>query len=1198
MSATAELEHLLTIPPANFHQPHNSIAVAHANLELLRDSGDTHYLFLRTIFETVNNLAKEELLFHCVAGFRQVVVWHWRQRFSPAFLTLVRNYLMHLGHALAHSRACRLACYAASVAIWKRAWNESPNGVYEDGTNSAHNNNGTNNPIHDELAKHMAATTTQTTLDLQTPQALFQYLHNLFQGQPLLASTYLTCLIQEFAGKSAVSYRMPLEFHKLAHAAFERDWLFVCLQWNMLNVRAVVDQIAAQGSVIPEHAQSSIQLVLDVVGWEFGHCAWDPTLLGASGGLHRTLLRPPAQWRECLASADIVAAICNVHPIVVRRNESTLAHSIRQLLLQFASLSGPMFATNDEKLCFASYLMQGTLGLLNEYKTQDDPSYLLDTLQLLTRIINNFRLALLVQLPTLVPLLQRVTAIGMQLLHDQTRECEEQSGNVNDLFEREWREEVLRLVLECGVLLCGDPWLLYSGTDEARRQAQHSLSAVLGPLYECFVQCRTRIAAIEEHYLVSTEEELDELKEDILEADLDDELSSVSAMGRLNLSASLSCLVNMLSQTTPKLLILWQGGCDATAETAGLLEECRLLCMYLSYLLTDDNKGETPAIPGAVLIACAENNALAAEVAVAVDALFKLAEAHSNKIAENPNNRCLSPILAQSFFWFLYRWAPAYIFPQDYGSVNSSNLIICEWSNPQKAQQIISFCAYLSLQHQCYWPQEKQLQYLSNQLMTSLAKRSTQVRSLIVASPFFQQTVLLHCLTAGMRHGASHEEFVAVVRAKTGDNNIPSMNMVWGYQRLPYDEKAQILTLILLACSDKTNAAANPMINDALKVVLEAFTSLTQALASNTVDREDANAVEMTCLCVELFRGVAHASEMSEPDRIPQFVTPYLAQLADLIRFYSNNQIVTDSVLRFFRDYSENFIAVLNHEQSMALFNAVAEMIKNYASNQSTPRPIHKTSSTAANAEEERAYDDIRCVIQLLINLGAKDFIDACSSEDGVKSSQVTDMIFFGLQQILPLVTQGLLNFPTLCTQFFELLFVMMDTYPHKVCTLPHGLFDSLLETLLFGMKHNDTNVAKNSLDGISSIAKEHLKTNILQPHLTQHPDLLDKCSKRLLSEVVFQNVVMDRVDAAGLAMLHLVAIDLNRFANVMQELLGQTIDDQQRNRLLAAFQKLIPKEGLTKAGDRGYEGRMVRTRFKASFAEFVAEVHAFLVLK
>jgi hypothetical protein len=195
-------------------------------------------------------------------------------------------------------------------------------------------------------------------------------------------------------------------------------------------------------------------------------------------------------------------------------------------------------------------------------------------------------------------------------------------------------------------------------------------------------------------------------------------------------------------------------------------------------------------------------------------------------------------------------------------------------------------------------------------------------------------------------------------------------------------------------------------------------------------------------------------------------------------------------------------------------------------------------------------------------------------------------------------MTQGLLQFPTLCHNFFELVGFVMDTYPEKVCKLPYDFFNSLLESLLFGMSHYNAAVSNSSLHGIASIAKEQIETQALQNHLLHHPDIFDRISHRLLADVVFQSVVVDRVEAAGMALLPVAAVDVNRFAGVVHDLTAQAPDEGQRQRLQAAFQKLMQPDVLAKAASSGYEGRLNRARFKKGFEHFVNEVHSFLVLR
>ena len=201
-------------------------------------------------------------------------------------------------------------------------------------------------------------------------------------------------------------------------------------------------------------------------------------------------------------------------------------------------------------------------------------------------------------------------------------------------------------------------------------------------------------------------------------------------------------------------------------------------------------------------------------------------------------------------------------------------------------------------------------------------------------------------------------------------------------------------------------------------------------------------------------------------------------------------------------------------------------------------------------------------------------------------------------------MTKGLLQFPSLCGQYFSLVGFMMETYPDKVATLPYELFDALLESLLFGMSHHDSAVAKSSLQGLAGMLRDHLNSKSLDQHLATSVDnggadgwLLDKVSLRLLRDVVFQNVIWDRLEAAGMAMLPLVAVDLHRFAAVVHQLTLQVpVEHQQR--LSQAFEKLIVPEVVSKVSSRGYEGRQNRIKFKKDFEEFCHEIHSFLVIR
>jgi hypothetical protein len=79
---------------------------------------------------------------------------------------------------------------------------------------------------------------------------------------------------------------------------------------------------------------------------------------------------------------------------------------------------------------------------------------------------------------------------------------------------------------------------------------------------------------------------------------------------------------------------------------------------------------------------------------------------------------------------------------------------------------------------------------------------------------------------------------------------------------------------------------------------------------------------------------------------------------------------------------------------------------------------------------------------------------------------------------------------------------------------------------------------------------------------------------------------------------LYIASIDVNRFANVVQDVSLQISNQEQRTRLDIAYTKLIQPDVLAKASANGYEGRMNRLAFRRAFELFVNEIHSFLVLR
>lgn len=1183
--------------------------------------------------------------------------------FSSIFRDTCRDFLLALGLGMGNGTNCNQngtagtplpktianACLATSAAFWKRSWRVSA-------SESAIASATATSEQQSQEETHLLQIISTHSLALASNQQNFQMgsmsTNNVFTSceqivlqsldgtttningtgttmhMSTMACTFLSSLIGEFGGSNtAASYNCSLDFHRLAHVAFEEKGIFDLLKISMGGLSGIVGTLNADTASnapvnLVELATGIVNLTIDVLSWEFGSLGGKWGRTGSSG-----LVRPPEHWREYLIRPDFLGAIFGVYTSMRGASMAgcgQLKHSLRQLLILLSSITGIVFEDKNQKIAYSGFMVDGCMsvlsnlmtefGLVKGIQTQQQLEQLesetVDMCCMITRLVTNFRVEGLSQLPNFSNMLTAIASVGAALLNISVEELKAAQGDVEMVDGGEWRDEALGMLLEAVCLLVEDHWLISRRPGNAQDAAKSALSATLAPLYHSYVTCRIEMAKMEEYYLTANAADLDEVREEIAGVNIEEEMTSACSLGRVNLSSSLACLLKLFQSCMPRLQTLFAtDGHNVSADAAALLEEARLLIMCVCHLLSDDSSGETPLIPEAIMNACSKpsiaDNAFKSGsddyvsstmiISEMLKTLMGLAEFQASRIVANPNNPNLSPLLAKTLLWFFTRWAPAYILPStsEYDSsqlMAGSDGILATWSAQDSSQHAIGFCMTLCLHYLCYWPQEPQVLDGCVSLLLGLAKRGRTVRLTMMNSTSMEHLMKLHITTASMIHASSQENKTA---ATTG----LSPEMVNGYQRIPYKYRAQILSVILIASSEIDDPKSEHIFNESLKAVQNAFSSLIDALQTKKVRIHDVYTLEMICLCVELFGGIARSSEMTHPERIPIFITPCLPQLSSLMQFYASDITICEILLRLFRDYTEQFIVMLDREQCLAVFKASADLLKAYSSNHCTSRVVHSTvkQSGETDFEEEQNYNDILCAIQLLNSIGAKDFIDTFSSQrtgKGVDSNEVIEVVFFGIQQILPLMTKGLLHFPTLCRQYFSLLGFMVETYPQKVGLLPYDLFKGLLDSMLFGMSHTDSFVSKSSLTGIASLSREHIENKTLHNHLIQSPSMFDDCTSRLLQEVIFQTMIWDRLEPAANALLPLAAIDMGRFANVVNSI-SQNLDSSKKQKMESAFQRLMQPDVLAKVANGNYGGRLNKMRFKKDFEVFVKEVHS-----
>lgn len=369
-----------------------------------------------------------------------------------------------------------------------------------------------------------------------------------------------------------------------------------------------------------------------------------------------------------------------------------------------------------------------------------------------------------------------------------------------------------------------DRWLLNSDSEAIKVTALFASS--LSPLYESYIACRIKMSRLEEMYLVTNAADLDEVREEICATDLEEQMITAGSLGRISVATSAMCLSNKLQACLPQLLALFNAtdvSHSISPAAAALLEEVRLIILCAHYLLTDDNSGETPQIPDAIVQACSVDEAAFNSISGLISAFMSLAEQQASGITIRPEDPRLSPLIGQTLLSFFARWAPAYVAPsaENYDTAYHGKGALVAWSGADSGPGMINFCITLCLHYFCFWPQETLVQQGAASLIFALALRK-DLRQSLVNSPSFDQLATLQIVSTSISHASS------VVPPGTDTGGISTAHLQ-GFSRLPYVSRAKILSALLVASSE-ADSKSQPIFEKLLQTLESVFVSLVEGL--------------------------------------------------------------------------------------------------------------------------------------------------------------------------------------------------------------------------------------------------------------------------------------------------------------------------------------------------------------------------------
>ncbi|KAE8895382.1 Exportin-4 [Phytophthora fragariae] len=1138
--------------------------------------------------------------FHCVATIREVTLQRW-PRLARTDKSQALDFLMQLllerGAAL--SRFVAASALQTAVLLVKRGW-------------------------LDRLESERAAVLQQMGVMLQPGNAI---------AHRLLAAKWLLAFVTEFSSASRASNMMqPVEFHTKSRRTLEKSGglknivalAVPLLEDSIRSTTTACGDAGAAGNVPPEQLElldAAFQLCVELLNWQFedpraGNLTWS---LSASANDddsgNRPVLTPQASWRPILVRPDLIHSAFNTYAFfrnVAAKNE-TLLHLARQFLIQLASLQGPIFERKTEQVQFLGEIFRGVVTVVHNpfldlLAQSDFTGYelatreLIDCCQLLFRLVNNIGLEALLQANSgqlFSSFIEELGSLTSKILHSALDRIQRYlREHPSEAIDELWELEGVEILLDAWVTLINDPQLLEVGVPGSSKpeaqQALAILSKASAPVLELYLQVQLELCAVE----ALAEQDEEEDVEDNAASSAREQYELAAALARLNSSASaslLASLVQSLMTSVQQELAKLQGRDEMTPVLSQLFEKLHFVILFVGLFLADDFEGERPGIPNRIHVtlrgvASAEDSPV---VNLIMLVMSHVLEFEASRLAQNPTSDCVSPFVSEELLKTITRLCATYLAPDvlvNSGEVASALLQVFGFQNGGRAGELLNFLVQKATVYLLHWPTQPVV--MEHLIEFLLVLSNTKAINPVLSSQMWQSLV---------QANASAGSFMA---ASTSGNDALNSAVA----RIPANLRGQLTEALCragMASTDQNMRAAHfQAVSHPVEQRLQQLIALPNFEAKQTAN--DVRVQEELTLLVEMYSGIARSAESTSHAPITTFCLSALPVIVKIFQIFQGDSQMVNLILTFFCLMVEAQLCYHSPRDALLVYTASDELIHAYC------RHNLGKKSMLGGAEEEN-YADLLALLTLLSHLVSKDFIDF--SEDATTeqeqadaaraSSVVADVVFSGLRQVIPLMTEQLLAYPSLSKQYFTLVSYMVEVYAVKLVTLPSELFQMLLHSLLVGMRHVSVDVVRNSFQALGELASYHWKAQQgqkpgLEAHRQQNPDMFMAFLRVIFRMALFEDFNPVILDACAGTLYPLILIEQARYSALAEEVGHEqaSLDPSSQQRLSAAFTELISFLSPADIATGTATTRKMRMQFKTNLYAFVAEVRGFLQVK
>jgi len=658
------------------------------------------------------------------------------------------------------------------------------------------------------------------------------------------------------------------------------------------------------------------------------------------------------------------------------------------------------------------------------------------------------------------------------------------------------------------------------------------------------------------------------------------QLQAVATLARFALETSLTCVCSQLQAVSQKCQAAPDSGASCAAQA-----QLNWLILLAGHILTNTRTSVSRLnVPPEVQVLCKTGGQVSLLVSC-VNLVFQSVErentALASFVAAGASNQVIKqklwPDLSNTLMWFLARFSYTYLISETSQMGTKRNIgelgpiWQCYGETTEGYAKALDFIITKVCINLLHWTDNSKLAELSISVLDKLQKNVKNVTGRILASDWWWQLITGFAESGSRLHSLPRPLLLALTET------IFSVCA------------AGVCTNAKTAQEEEQNQKARQAFSQILPVIEQRFSSIVQH--SSFMEQYKSPGVLNSLLAVlTMMQGVASSGSRHTYELCYGFLCKYFAlllKLVDLIVLPHEAMVVLLSIVKA---AGERVSPYMPEPQFREFCDVVSSLIGSWVV-YNKKREQENARSNKADQTEEHQATDIEVLLEVLATVLSKEAQDL-SRTGGLKDPKFpTDFTLSALNRLLPSFTTGILSYPSVCENYFELLEVTVSLHPDKFAQMEPSARVTLVESAKYAVRHEgEEKVVTAGLEIIKLIAVFHLETLTKRRNLTSPfgGDLVS-FQQLLFDMLIFKPISTELLEPIADALLPLVIGDITAYQNMVQSFL-QNVDASIRIKLEKGFADFLNSNGLTREMTTENQDR-----FRENLINFVQTVRALL---